>query len=132
MKKVAVAQMNESSISKHFGRSPYFGIYSISNDQIEGSEMRLNTFTHHARQGHHHDHAHGNEQHHTHNHSHESVVEGLSDCQVLIAGGMGMGAINSLSDAGIEIIITEENDPMEAVQKYIHGTLKNQNTGCDK
>ena len=132
MKKIAVAQMNESKVSNHFGRSPYFGIYTISEEGIEGPEMRKNTFSHHAQGGHgeqhdHHRHGQGPGEH---NHSHHSLVDGLNDCEVIIAGGMGMGAINSLSAAGMEVIITDENNAGTAVQKYKEGTLQNLNTGC--
>jgi predicted Fe-Mo cluster-binding NifX family protein len=132
MKKIAVAQMNGSDISKHFGRSRYFGIYTISEDRIEGPDMINNTFTHHARRSVNEKVDHHNHSDHHHNHDHKSVVEGLQDCQVLIAGGMGMGAINSLSDAGIEVIITDNFNARDAVYQYSKGILKNLNTSCNK
>ena len=133
MKKIAVAQMNETSISRHFGRSPYFGIYKISDEGIEGPELRVNTFTHHAKRGGHDEHQ-GHREHgqHHHSHNHQSVVEGLQDCEILIAGGMGMGAMNSLSGAGIEVIITDIDNCIEAVQKYGEGKLQNLNTSCNE
>ena len=133
MKKIAVAQMNELEISKHFGRSPLFGIYTISGGEIEEFEMRLNTFTHHVQKGHSQDHNHGGKGHenHKHTHDHKSIVDGLSDCKVVISGGMGMGAIHNLSSAGMEIIITDEKLSQEAVKKYSRGELKNLNKVCD-
>jgi len=132
MKKIAVAQLDEILISQHFGRSPYFGIYTITDGGISGPEMRENTFTHHARSAQsekpeHHEHGHDH-----HGHDHQSVVAGLGDCQVLIAGGMGMGAINSLSAAGVEIIITDIRHADEAVRQYRDGTIRNLDTSCKK
>jgi predicted Fe-Mo cluster-binding NifX family protein len=131
MKKIAVAQMDEVLISKHFGRSPYFGIYTISDKGVEGPEMRINTFTHHAKRTHDERHEHHEHGHQHHNHGHHSVVEGLKDCQVLIAGGMGMGAKNSLSTAGVEVIITDNNLAEEAVRQYQNGSLQNLDTSCN-
>lgn len=134
MKKIAVAQMNELKVSKHFGRSPYFGIYTLSEGGIEGPEMRKNEFTHHARGGHEgqHDHTSHGQGQGEHSHSHQSVVEGLKDCEVIVAGGMGMGAINSLSGAGMEVIITDEDNPEAVIRKYRSGTLQNLNRSCNE
>jgi predicted Fe-Mo cluster-binding NifX family protein len=134
MKKIAVALMNETEVSRHFGRSRYFGIYTVSEGGVDGPEMRMNTFTHHAQGGHErrHDHLGNGQGHGEHDHSHYSVVDGLNDCKVIIAGGMGMGAVNSLSSAGMEVIITDEDNPEVAVKKYWEGTLKNLNTSCNK
>jgi len=133
MKKIAVAQMNESEISMHFGRSPLFGIFTVSNEEVERIELRLNTFTHHLQKDHVEDHRHKDHKHQNekHTHSHKSVVDGLADCQVIISGGMGMGAINNLSSAGKEIIITDEKLSEQAVKKYTRGELKNLNKICD-
>ncbi len=133
MKKIAVAQMNETEISRHFGRSPFFGIYTIDDGQVSEVEMRMNTFTHHMNRGQdgtnsHKGHVHENQKH---SHSHKSVVHGLADCKVVISGGMGMGAINSLSSSDMEIIITDEKQSWEAVSKYANGKLRNLNKACD-
>jgi predicted Fe-Mo cluster-binding NifX family protein len=133
MKKIAVAQMNETEISRHFGRSPFFGIYTIDDGQVSEVEMRMNTFTHHMNRSHdgtnsHKGHEHENQKH---SHSHKSVVNGLADCKVVISGGMGMGAINSLSSSGMEVIITDEKQSREAVLKYTNGKLRNLNKACD-
>lgn len=133
MKKIAVAQMNEKEISRHFGRSPFFGIYTISDGQASEVEMRMNTFTHHMNRGQdgtnsHKGHEHDNQKH---SHNHKSVVDGLVDCQVVISGGMGMGALNSLSSSGMEIIITDEKQSRDAVLKYANGELRNLNKICD-
>ena len=134
MKKIAVAQMNETEVSKHFGRSRYFGIYTVSESGVEGPEMRMNTFTHHAQGGHErrHDLQSTGQGHGEHDHSHHSVVDGLNYCKVIIAGGIGMGTVNIPSSAGMEVIITDEDNPEAAVKKYQEGTLQNLNTTCNK
>jgi predicted Fe-Mo cluster-binding NifX family protein len=94
--------------------------------------MRLNTFTQHARRTHGESQEHHAHSNHHHNHDHHSVVEGLKDCQILIAGGMGMGAKNSLSNAGIEVIITDNSLAKEAVRQYQNGSLQNLDSSCIK
>ncbi len=125
--------MNETEISNHFGRSPFFGIYTISDGQVSEEEMRMNTFTHHMKkeQGEGHQNRGHKPENQKHSHNHRSLVDGLSDCQVVISGGMGKGAINSLSSSGMEIIITDEKESRDAVLKYANGELRNLNKACD-
>lgn len=131
--KIAVAQMNEISISKHFGRSPFFGIYTISDGRVSEIEMRMNIYTHHMNKDPVGRHSQENPEHRNqkHAHNHVSIVEGLADCQTIISGGMGMGAIHALSSAGKEIIITDEKISQDAVLKYLGGELRNLNKVCD-
>lgn len=43
----------------------------------------------------------------------------ISDCQVLLAGGMGVGAYHSLKEAGIQPIITDIIGIEEAVKEFL-------------
>jgi predicted Fe-Mo cluster-binding NifX family protein len=53
------------------------------------------------------------------------MAAAISDCEVMIVGGMGRPAYASLKARGIEPIITSLRDIDEAVQAYIDGTLDN-------
>ena len=53
------------------------------------------------------------------------MAEEISDCDILIAGGMGMGAYENFKSAGLEVIMTDESVVLEAVQKYLSGNLIN-------
>jgi predicted Fe-Mo cluster-binding NifX family protein len=51
------------------------------------------------------------------------MAEAIGDCDVLIAGGMGWGAYESLKGYGIRPIVTDMPDIREAVRRYLEGEL---------
>jgi len=51
------------------------------------------------------------------------MAETIADCEVLIAGGMGQGAYESLKGYGIRPIITDVGDIREAVLRCAKGDL---------
>jgi len=53
------------------------------------------------------------------------MMANITDCQLLIAGGMGWGAHDSLKQNGIESLITDVTNIDEAIQLYIQGKLPN-------
>ena len=53
------------------------------------------------------------------------MLEAIRDCDVLLARGMGRGAYESIRQAGIEPILTDEESINTAVQQYLAGTLIN-------
>ena len=130
--KIAVVTLNGKTISKHFGRSPYLKIFEIQDNEIVGEELRERKTGHFAPNSahiHHHVHDHGS--HHGHGldkHSqdkHKAMAEEIADCDILIAGGMGMGAYENFKSTGLEVIMTDESVILEAVQKYLAGNLIN-------
>jgi predicted Fe-Mo cluster-binding NifX family protein len=56
---------------------------------------------------------------------HRSMTDTITDCQVLLAGGMGLGAYESLRSYGIEPVVTNEEDIDQAAQLYLAGKLAN-------
>ncbi len=121
--KIAVATEDGNTISAHFGRSPYFAIYEIENDQIVNKEKRQNTFTGHFSGGQHrehsqHGHGRGDAQ------GHQTVAEGLKDCTTVISHGMGLKAWEDLRAKGIEMIVTDETDIENAIEMYLAGELE--------
>lgn len=56
---------------------------------------------------------------------HAGMLANILDSQVLIAGGMGYGAYESLKSSGIEPIITDVESIDEAVKLYLEGKLVN-------
>ena len=56
---------------------------------------------------------------------HSSMAEAIANCQVLIAGGMGMGAYDSMKSYNIEPIVTDMESIEEAVKLYLAGKLDN-------
>ena len=49
----------------------------------------------------------------------------MADCKLLIAGGIGWGAYDSLKGMGIVTIITDVDDIEEAVNLYLQNKLTN-------
>ena len=56
---------------------------------------------------------------------HASMAETIADCQVLITGGMGRGAYESLKSYNIDPIITDITNIDEAVKLQVAGQLHN-------
>jgi len=53
------------------------------------------------------------------------MADAISDCQVLLVGGMGRGAHESIRSYSIEPVVTDVEDIDEAVQLYLDGKLAN-------
>jgi len=57
---------------------------------------------------------------------HRQMAESISDCQVLIAGGMGSGAFESMKAAGIQPVVTGLETIDQALEAYLDGSLSHQ------
>ncbi len=132
--KIAVVTDDQVTISRHFGRAPFYLVFIVEDGQVVQQELRPKLGHDQFRLEEHHDH---DEEHHEHGagphghghgqHSqdkHRRMMANLGDCQVLLCGGMGMGAYESLQRAGITPILTEVRDISAAVRAYIAGTLE--------
>jgi predicted Fe-Mo cluster-binding NifX family protein len=124
--RIAVVSDDEATISRHFGRAPYYIVVTIDDGKIIGRETRAkaghNTFGAcdcHAAPG---------EPHGQGEHSetkHQIMADTIADCDVLISGGMGWGAHESLKRRGIKPVITDVCGVAEAALAYWGGTLPN-------
>jgi predicted Fe-Mo cluster-binding NifX family protein len=56
---------------------------------------------------------------------HATMAQSIDDCKVLIAGGMGWGAYDSLKSRGIETVVTDVQNIEEAIKFYLDGKLPN-------
>jgi predicted Fe-Mo cluster-binding NifX family protein len=123
--KIAAASDDEVNISQHFGRAPHYVVLTVEDGKVVERETRAKaghqTFAAHESPklapGERHGYDPGSET------RHESMVEAISDCQVLIAGGMGWGAYESMREHGIETIVTDVKDISEATELYLAGNL---------
>ena len=130
--KVAIVTDDGDYVSQHFGRARYYKIYTIENGEITETEMRQRGTGHHAPSArqttHSEEHAHGTEGHgYTADamDKHRSMAAEIADCTVLIAGGMGRGAYESFTSAGLEVIMTKYNWTEEAVTAYMEDKIEN-------
>lgn len=124
--KIAVVTENGQNISQHFGRAPYFAILTVEEGKVLNMEMRERKTGHFAQ---------GQNQEQEHDHSqghgvgqddkHDVMAREIGDCQVLIAGGMGIGAYKRFFENGINVMMTDKSDINEAVKLFSEGNLKN-------
>ncbi len=121
--KIAVVTEDGNSISQHFGRAPYYAVLTVEDGQITGRELREKAAHQHGAG---HEHAHDAGQSHdgpAAAHRHGQMIEPITDCQVLLARGMGGPAYQSLQAAGIQPILTDVPSIEVAVADYLAGTL---------
>ena len=129
--KIAVVTLDGENVSQHFGRSPYYKIVSVENDKVIHTEMRQRGTGHFApaRNGEEkHEAAHPEGKHGygaDADRKHASMAAEISDCDVLIAGGMGQGAYESFKRAGLKVYLTNHPDINAAIDKLMKGILVN-------
>ena len=123
--KIAAISDDGVHVSQHFGRAPYYVVLTVEGGEIVDSETRPKAGHHtFAAQGHP---KLGPSERHGYDAGaqakHRSMAESIADCEVLIAGGMGMGAYESLKGYGIRPIVTDMEDIREAVLRCADGNL---------
>ena len=125
--KIAAASDDGVNISQHFGRASYYVVVTVEEERIVAKETRSKpghqTFAAHEppklAPGERHGYDAGSEV------RHGSMADTISDCQVLLLGGMGWGAYEAMKSYGIEPIATDLKDIDEAVKLYLAGKLPN-------
>ncbi len=124
--RIAAVSDDGVTISQHFGRATQYVVVSVEDGKVTGKETRSKT-GHHSFAAHHEDTPPG--ERHGYDAGaqtrHASMMETISDCQVLIAGGMGWGAQEALKNRGIEVVTTDLSNIDEAVKLYLQGKLAN-------
>jgi len=124
--KIAAITEDGTTISQHFGRAPLYLVVTVEDGKILNKETRAKT-GHHTFAAHHSDLAPG--ERHGYDAGaqvrHTSMAETIVDCEVLIAGGMGWGAHESLKSHNIEPLVTDVESIDEAVKLYLAGNLTN-------
>jgi predicted Fe-Mo cluster-binding NifX family protein len=126
--KIAVVSEDGHTISQHFGRAPYYLVFTVDNKEIVGKELRDKVG--------HQQFAQGNREHAADNdprghgfgaHSdakHARMIEAIQDCEAVIVRGVGRGAYLAMEQAHIRPFVTELADAEDAVKAYIGGTLE--------
>ena len=115
--KIAVPSDDGETISRHFGQARYFQVLTLDGERVANSEQRAKA-----------SHQHGDHSHAAGVHPGQQMVETISDCQVLISGGMGAPAFAKASAAGLQVILTRERTIQAAVEAFRAGTLANEPT----
>jgi predicted DNA-binding protein (UPF0251 family)/predicted Fe-Mo cluster-binding NifX family protein len=124
--KIAVISDDGKTVSQHFGFARQYVVLTVENGKVTNKETRSKA-GHDTMQEHHaHDTPGQKHGYDTGAQSrHNQMLENIRDCQVVIAGGMGWGARDSLKAVGIETVVTDEIDIDQVITRYIEGTLPN-------
>ncbi len=125
--KIAAISDDGTTVSQHFGRAPLYVVLTIENGKITKKETR-NKLGHQNFGGHEEEQLAPGQKHGFDagaQSKHAAMMGNISDCKVLIAGGMGYGAQESLKSRGIDTIITDVKDIEGAVKLYLEGKLPN-------
>lgn len=106
--KIAVASDDEM-VTNHFGHCKNFNIYHIENGKIVSNNSVFNP-----------------------GHKPGFLPNFLKDLgvNVIIAGGMGGGAMELFNDNGIEVILGAEGNAREVVELYMKGELISSDSVC--
>jgi predicted Fe-Mo cluster-binding NifX family protein len=108
--KIAAVTEDGVRLSSHFGMAPYYQVFQIEAGKIQAEERRDKP--HHAQHGETHQHASG----------HADMFAPISDCRVLLCGGMGAPAYHKALEAGLEVILIG-GEISSALQAYLDGGI---------
>ena len=123
--KIAFITDDGETISQHFGRASHYLVVKVAEGQIIKREMR-------DKLGHNQyvkaeedpNHTQGSGMDSASHRKHHQMAEAISDCDVLICGGMGRGAYQSMQSFGIRPIVTDRKSIDQALQDFFEGNLK--------
>ena len=123
--KIAAITEDGKTISQHFGRAPYYLVFTIEEGKVTDREMRdkmgHSQFHEEAHAGDSLGQGHGMDAQ-SHN-KHVDMAQAIADCKALLCGGMGMGAYESMRRLNIRPVVTDLRDIETAVQAFIDGKL---------
>lgn len=108
--RIAITYENEE-VFQHFGRTPYFKIYDIENNEVVSEELLFNN-----------------------GRGHSALADILKDngVEALICGGIGVGARARLEQAGISLYPGAHGNADEIMRSFLKGELSyDPGTKCD-
>ena len=106
--KIAVPY-SDGQVFQHFGKSEQFKIYDTIDDEIISSEIVDTSGS-----------------------GHSALADFLKEkgAGVLICGGIGVGAVTALQNAGIQILGGVEGEADKCVEEFLGGRLHFGASGC--
>ena len=107
--KIAVAYEN-GEVFQHFGHTEYFKVYEVEEGKVVDSEIVASNCSGHDALA--------------------AFVAGQG-ITVVLCGGIGEGAQNALSGAGIEVVSGTEGNADAAVEAYLKGELTSAGVNCN-
>jgi predicted Fe-Mo cluster-binding NifX family protein len=112
--KIAIPVTLDNHIDDHFGHCEFYSVYTISdNKQITNTETIRSTQGCGCK---------------------SDIASKLSDSGVrlMLAGGIGNGAINVLNSHGIDVIRGCSGNATEALVQYLEGKIQDSGASCNQ
>ena len=112
--KIAIPITRENQIDGHFGRCEYYGVYTISekNEIVDVQTIK-------SEQG-------------CGCKSNISGVLANQGVTIMLAGGIGGGAINVLNTWGIDVVRGCSGNAADAVKEFVLGNLADSGVSCQQ
>ena len=136
--KIAVITDDGETISQHFGRAPYYVVFTVEDGKVVDRQLREKLGHAQFQQESAHEDHHNDYHDHGHDHGgqghgygpaavdrHARMAATISDCSTLLCRGMGRGAYDSMNEAGITPVVTDISNVEDAVQAYLDGSIEN-------
>ena len=103
--KIAIPTNDGINLSAHFGRCRQFLIFEARNGEVKLIETRMNAGCH----------GHGTSDGAAEHPSHSGFVEALRDCETVLCGGIGAGAVEALKAGGITVVLVDATGNAEQI-----------------
>jgi len=121
--KIAAISDDGTSISQHFGKASQYVVSTVEDGKVVNQETR-------PKVGHKHFSASDGSVAHGERHGydagseakHRSMAEAIADCEVLLVGGMGWGAYESMMNYNIQPIVTDVDNIERQYSSICRGT----------
>lgn len=114
MKKIAIPVNDDNQIEDHFGQCNYYGVFTVSDDnevqKIESLESEKGCGCK----------------------SNIASVLAQNGVSVMLAGGIGSGAINVLNSNNIEVIKGCSGEIEDIVNQYLKGEIVDSGESCSQ
>jgi predicted Fe-Mo cluster-binding NifX family protein len=125
--KIAFVTDDGVIITQHFGRAGKYLVVEIAEEKEVSRDLRDKLGHTHFRQAEkNHTHVEGQPHSNPEDHSkHVQMMAAIEDCDVVVCGGMGMGAFQSIKSLGKEVFMTNTAVINDALKGYLAGELQN-------
>ena len=118
--KIAIPTNDGINLSAHFGRCRQFLIFEARNGEVKLIETRMNAGCH----------GHGSSDGAAEHPSHSGFVDALRDCETVLCGGIGAGAVEALKAAGITVVLVDAaGNAEQIVTAFQAGALRPASVG---
>lgn len=123
--KIAIATDDGASMSAHFGRARAYLVITVEDGIVVGREVRAKPAPHLDAGPSHRDDDDGSHDSPAAHARHDGMIAPITDCACVVSRGMGRGAYDRITAAGIRAIVTDFVDPDEAALACADGRIVN-------